>query len=221
MAAGLHLEFAHAVVLVCDMERMIDFYTDVLGFEVTDRGPIDRPGNPTEIVFLSQSATHHHQLAFIGLREEAGRSNSVDHLAFRTSGSLSDLRQLKERLEATEGVSGIRPITHGNAWSVYFRDPEGNGVEVFLDTPWHVPSPRPARSISASTTPRSPSGPRRRTRASRASGRSKSSTPPGPSTWGGEPDAKAGRPGRSRTARTSSRQRAGVQALPAEPPATT
>jgi catechol 2,3-dioxygenase len=142
MAAGLHLEFAHAVVLVCDMERMIDFYTDVLGFEVTDRGPIDRPGNPTEIVFLSQSATHHHQLAFIGLREEAGRSNSVDHLAFRTSGTLSDLRRLKQRLETTDGVSGIRPITHGNAWSVYFRDPEGNGVEVFLDTPWHVAQPQ-------------------------------------------------------------------------------
>jgi catechol-2,3-dioxygenase len=128
---------------------MIDFYTDVLGFEVTDRGPIDRPGTPTEIVFLSQSATHHHQLAFIGLRDEAGRSNSVDHLAFRTSGTLADLRRLKERLEATEGVSGIRPITHGNAWSVYFRDPEGNGVEVFLDTPWHVAQPQ-ARPLDLS-----------------------------------------------------------------------
>jgi catechol 2,3-dioxygenase-like lactoylglutathione lyase family enzyme len=149
MSAGLNLEFAHAVVLVCDMERMVDFYTNVLGFEVTDRGPIDRPGTSTEIVFLSQTATHHHQLAFIGLRDTAGRSNSVDHLAFRTSGSLADLRRLKERLEATEGVDGIRPITHGNAWSVYFRDPEGNGVEVFLDTPWHVAQPQ-ARPLDLS-----------------------------------------------------------------------
>ena len=34
------------------------------------------------------------------------------------------------------------PLTHGNAWSVYFRDPEFNGVEVFIDTPWHVRQPQ-------------------------------------------------------------------------------
>jgi catechol 2,3-dioxygenase len=39
----------------------------------------------------------------------------------------------------------MMPLTHGNAWSIYFRDPEGNGVEVFCDTPWHVRQPQ-ARS---------------------------------------------------------------------------
>lgn len=34
------------------------------------------------------------------------------------------------------------PLTHGNAWSIYFSDPEGNGVEVFIDTPWHVAQPQ-------------------------------------------------------------------------------
>jgi catechol 2,3-dioxygenase len=37
---------------------------------------------------------------------------------------------------------GVRGVTHGNAWSVYFEDPEGNGVELFLDTPWHVQQPQ-------------------------------------------------------------------------------
>jgi len=32
-------------------------------------------------------------------------------------------------------------ISHGNAWSIYFRDPEGSRIEVFADTPWHVPQP--------------------------------------------------------------------------------
>ena len=32
-------------------------------------------------------------------------------------------------------------MTHGNAISVYFRDPEGNRIEVFIDTPWHVQQP--------------------------------------------------------------------------------
>jgi hypothetical protein len=40
-----------------------------------------------------------------------------------------------------EGVKEFRIVTHGNAWSVYFPDPEGNRVELFVDTPWHTPQP--------------------------------------------------------------------------------
>jgi catechol-2,3-dioxygenase len=39
------------------------------------------------------------------------------------------------------GCQGIRPVSHGNAWSVYFQDPEGNQIEMFCDTPWYVPQP--------------------------------------------------------------------------------
>ena len=35
----------------------------------------------------------------------------------------------------------MRVISHGNAWSCYFKDPEGNTVEAYLDTPFHVPQP--------------------------------------------------------------------------------
>jgi catechol-2,3-dioxygenase len=31
--------------------------------------------------------------------------------------------------------------THGNAVSIYFRDPEGNRLEVFLDMPWYCEQP--------------------------------------------------------------------------------
>ena len=141
MATNLDLEFAHAVVYVCDMEKMLDFYTRVLGFEITDRGPLG-PGDQPEIVFMSQTATHHHQIAFLDVRKEPGRSNNVNHLAFRSSGTLDDLRALHDVLDADEEVTDIRPLSHGNAWSVYFSDPEGNGVEIFIDTPWHVPQPQ-------------------------------------------------------------------------------
>jgi catechol-2,3-dioxygenase len=40
-----------------------------------------------------------------------------------------------------EGIKEFRIVTHGNAWSVYFADPEGNRVEIFVDTPWHTPQP--------------------------------------------------------------------------------
>jgi len=32
-------------------------------------------------------------------------------------------------------------VSHGNAWSIYFDDPEGNTVEIYLDTPYHTAQP--------------------------------------------------------------------------------
>jgi catechol 2,3-dioxygenase len=138
VTTGLRLEVAHAVLYAHDVERMIEFYSTTLGFEVTDRGPI----GAAEIVFLSQASNHHHQVAFISGREKPEPSNNLNHVAFRSAGSLDDLRALKKTLEADSQVTDIMPLTHGNAWSVYFRDPEFNGVEVFIDTPWHVSQPQ-------------------------------------------------------------------------------
>ena len=137
-ATGLRLEVAHSVLHVHDAERMIGFYRDVLGFEVTDRGPI----MDQEIIFLSQTANHHHQVAFITGRPQPEKSNNTHHTAYRSAGTLDDLKALLARLQADADVTGIMPLTHGNAWSVYFQDPERNGVEVFIDTPWHVRQPQ-------------------------------------------------------------------------------
>ena len=63
----------------------------------------------------------------------------ADHLAFRVE-TLDDLRSIATRL-ADAGVDNTIPISHGNAWSVYFNDPEGNGLECFVDTPFHVAQP--------------------------------------------------------------------------------
>ena len=131
------LEWSHMVLYVEDAERMLAFYTDVLGFEVTDRGPLGPEGK--EIVFLSQDPTEHHQVAFIDGRDEAGPSNSVNHAAFRID-DLRSLRGMAASLDA-EGVS-YSPRTHGNTWSIYFEDPERNGIEIFCDTPWKVTQPQ-------------------------------------------------------------------------------
>jgi catechol 2,3-dioxygenase-like lactoylglutathione lyase family enzyme len=136
----VRLRWSHAVVYVRDLDEMVDFYTHVLGFEVTDRGPIGPEGSP-ELVFLSQVETDHHQLALLPVRSGDEPPNTVNHFAFRTD-SLADVRAAAERLREDGRAEQIDPVTHGNAWSIYFRDPEGNGVEIFCDTPWHVRQPQ-------------------------------------------------------------------------------
>lgn len=134
----MNLRWSHCVLRVRDLDAMIGFYTDILGFRVADRGPLG-PDGP-EIVFLSGSSTDHHQIAFTAVRgpEEA---SSLEHNAFRVE-SLSDVKEMISRLADDDRVANHAPLTHGNAISVYFSDPEGNGIEVFCDTPWHVAQPQ-------------------------------------------------------------------------------
>jgi catechol-2,3-dioxygenase len=65
--------------------------------------------------------------------------NVVNQISFKLP-TLSDLKTMHARVRA-EGIKEFRIVTHGNAWSVYFADPEGNRVELFVDTPWHTPQP--------------------------------------------------------------------------------
>ena len=138
----MQLRWSHAVLLVRDMDEMVDFYTKVLGFEVTDRGPF--PGaDGSEIVFMSQVDTDHHQIAFASGSRDENPPNSVNHFAFRVD-SLDDVKRMNAVLAEDGRVKNRLPLTHGNAWSIYFADPEGNGIEVFCDTPWHVQQPQAA-----------------------------------------------------------------------------
>ena len=131
------LTLGHVTVAARDLDGLVGFYCDVLGFEVTNRGPV--PGG-SEIAFLCQDPSAHHQIAMVGGLEPTDSAFVlVDHLAFRT-GTLDDLRILETKLQAA-GVDPILPICHGNAWSLYFNDPEGNGLECFVDTPFHVAQP--------------------------------------------------------------------------------
>ena len=130
------LTLGHTTRMVRDMDRMIEFYHDVLGFHVNDRGVVAG----TELAFMSQSTTDHHQFVLIsGDAKPDPAVLLIDHFAFRT-GTLDDLRTIRANLLAAE-VDEIMPISHGNAWSLYFRDPEGNGIETFVDTPFHVAQP--------------------------------------------------------------------------------
>ena len=132
------LSLGHATLAVRDLDRMVAFYTEVLGFVVTNRGePVPGMG---EMAFISQDPAEHHQIVLVHTPEPTPRAFMMaDHFAFRT-GTLDDLRGIGARLAAAE-VTSVIQISHGNAWSLYFTDPEGNGLECFVDSPFHVAQP--------------------------------------------------------------------------------
>lgn len=129
------LTLSHFGMFVTDINRMVDFYTRFLGFAVSDRGP-----NPNgEIVFMTRDPREHHQLVMASGRPKDLQFNVINQISLRVD-SLTTLRELYQGLK-DEPVEILGPISHGNALSVYFRDPEGNRVELLIDTPWYVPQP--------------------------------------------------------------------------------
>ena len=136
MSSAIHPLLSHCGIYVRDVEKQVDFYRRVLGFVVADRGVSERLGY--ELAFLTAAADHHHQVVFISGRAPSGVT-TVNQLSFK----VADLDELKEmyRRACDAGVTGIRQMSHGNALSFYMNDPEGNGIEVYMDTPWYVPQP--------------------------------------------------------------------------------
>lgn len=129
------LTLSHVGIFVTNMARMVDFYTRFMGFAVSDRGTLANG----EIVFMTRDPREHHQLVMASGRPADLPFNVVNQLSFRVD-SLATLREMYRGLK-NEPVVDLGPVTHGNALSVYFRDPEGNRIELLIDTPWHVPQP--------------------------------------------------------------------------------
>jgi catechol-2,3-dioxygenase len=129
------LRFSHVGLYVTDMARMADFYSRALGFAVTDRGQLDG----ATLTFLSRDSREHHQIVLVEGRPAGLPDRIVNQVSFRVE-TLGELQRFYRRIRS-EQPGELSPVTHGNAWSVYFRDPEGNRIEVFTDTEWHVTQP--------------------------------------------------------------------------------
>ncbi|HUA55170.1 MAG TPA: VOC family protein [Candidatus Sulfotelmatobacter sp.] len=133
MSQELAPRLSHVGLYVSDVPKMIDFYTRVLGFVVSDAAEDGR------ISFLSRNPSDHHQVVLVRGRATDLETPMVQQVSFNV-GTLANVQRAFRKVRAA-GCQGIDPICHGNAWSVYFRDPEGNRIEMFCDTPWYVPQP--------------------------------------------------------------------------------
>src|ERR1044071_9132451 len=131
--------FSHMGMFVADLARMEDFYTRVLGFAVTDRGPLETSRGRLEFVFLSRDPKEHHQIVLASGKPDRLPFNPINQISFRMA-EFAGLREMHRRLDR-EKVRELRPVSHGNALSVNFLDPEGNRIELFVDTPWYCRQP--------------------------------------------------------------------------------
>ncbi|MFC4449130.1 VOC family protein [Halorussus aquaticus] len=118
-------ELGHVHLKVRDVDRAVEFYRDVLGLDVNER-----VGN---YVFLSWGDKHH-DVALQGLGPDApgpGRGVGLYHAAFEVEDAQA-LRETDRRLRE-RGVE-VASVDHGISEALYFDDPDGNGLEVYLDT---------------------------------------------------------------------------------------
>src|SRR5271156_3628619 len=121
---------SHFEIRARDQKAMEKFYTEVMGFIVSDRGLLTAgPAAGRELIFLSHSPDEHHQIVLIPSVAKAASGSGIGHVAFRVD-SLDEVRRVYEKVRVLPRARP-EPVSHGNTWSVYFRDPEGNRIEVF------------------------------------------------------------------------------------------
>jgi catechol 2,3-dioxygenase len=125
-----NVRIGHVHLKVANLQRALDFYCGVLGFELTQR-------YGEEAAFVSAGGYHHH----IGLNTWESRDGSpppkgatgLYHFAilYPTRAALADaLRRLMQANISLEGASD-----HGVSEALYLSDPDRNGIELYWDRP--------------------------------------------------------------------------------------
>lgn len=124
------VQIGHVHLKVADLQRALDFYCGVLGFELQQR-------IGDEAAFVSAGDYHHH----IGLNtwHSKGAPPAPIHSAglFHAAILYPDRRSLADALRRLE-EAGIQPegaSDHGVSEALYLSDPDGNGIELYRDRP--------------------------------------------------------------------------------------
>jgi catechol-2,3-dioxygenase len=113
------LAFGHLVLRTARLAAMVEWYAAVLEARVVDRAE--------RIVFMTYDEAHH-RLAFV---EDPGATGTrLAHVAFACD-TLAELTAAHRRL-AQRGMLPARMVDHRSSWSLYYADPDGGEVELFV-----------------------------------------------------------------------------------------
>jgi len=119
----------HIVLRVRDLDKSAPFYTEVLGMKEVTR-------NGRGMAFFTFDANHH-DIALMETGQDQPnappKSPGLAHLALKIGTTLDELREARDWLEA-HGVKIRRINDHTVTKSIYFPDPDGNELEVFIET---------------------------------------------------------------------------------------
>jgi catechol 2,3-dioxygenase len=121
-------KIGHVVLNVSNMERSVRFYTEVLGFKVSDVYPEEMV--PGGMVFMRCNADHH-GVALVGSMKERSPNVELNHMAFEVA-TLDEVLRARDYLRK-QGVQidfeGRRRA--GVQIAVEFRDPDGHRLEIY------------------------------------------------------------------------------------------
>jgi catechol 2,3-dioxygenase len=142
------VRIGHVHLKVADLQRALDFYCGVLGFQLTQR-------YGAQAAFVSAGGYHHHiglnTWESLGGRPPAPGSTGLYHVAvlYPTRADLADaLRRLVAADIPLDGASD-----HGVSEALYLRDPDQNGVELYWDRPEAAWPRTPAGELAMVTAP--------------------------------------------------------------------
>lgn len=124
----------HVGIFADDFMKQRDFYSRVIGLQIADEN-LDRG-----MCFMSSDpVSEHHEFVVMKGRQAAADTKTIQQISFKVP-TIQDMRDYKARLEA-ENITIERIVSHGNAFGMYFFDPEGNRVELYYRTGFPVPQP--------------------------------------------------------------------------------
>lgn len=123
------VDIGHVHMKAGDLAVIEKFYVGILGFNVMARLP--------QAIFIAAGSYHHH-LAFNTWQSEGGQPPHVDatglyHIAIRYPSKKALADALKRLNDASYQIDGLSD--HGTQLSLYLRDPEQNGLELYWDRP--------------------------------------------------------------------------------------
>ena len=123
------MRLGHVHLKVNNLARVEQFYSQVLQANVSERVG-------ERYIFLSLGSLHH-DIALQKVDATQGAeevcATGLYHFAFELEGGA----ELLETLECLEQFGGeYRMVDHGISWAVYTNDPDGNGIEFYVDRRW-------------------------------------------------------------------------------------